>query len=77
MDDDDYCPVTELLRATCAHCTGRNGEPPEPVAGRGGGPLWITAKFGGDCTGCGRLIRRGDQITPDGTGAWLCADCGQ
>jgi hypothetical protein len=71
---DDYCEITELLRVTCAHCTGRDGEAP---AARGSGPLWITAKFPGDCSSCARSVRTGDQITPDGSGGWLCADCGQ
>lgn len=42
----------------------------------GGVPPWITASFGGICTGCETKIVEGDEIQADGDGGWLCRDCG-
>jgi hypothetical protein len=42
----------------------------------GYGP-WFTAGFGGGCSGCCGVITEGDTIRADGSGGWLCTDCGE
>ena len=38
---------------------------------------WFTARFDSDCDECGALISEGDQIRADGTGGYICEDCGE
>jgi hypothetical protein len=69
----DICPLTDLLRSACSHCTGRGEElPPDPARS---GP-WITARYPGRCSGCTEPVTPGDRIRGDGDGGWLCEDCG-
>lgn len=70
-----WCEFSELPKASCSHCTGRGEEIPA-VAGPAGPGLWITAKYGGSCAGCGSDVAPGDRIRSDGDNGWLCADCG-
>lgn len=76
---DERCEFTDLPRVTCAHCTGRSGDPADAalLSENAPGP-WIEAKYrSGQCSGCGRPIRPGMQIRSDGQGGWLCDDpCG-
>lgn len=41
----------------------------------GVGP-WFDASYSGECTGCWDVIDPGDRIRTDGTGGYLCEDCG-
>jgi hypothetical protein len=43
-----------------------------------GPPPWTDAEFAGVCAGdsCGLEIHPGDRIQSDGSGGWLCGDCG-
>lgn len=38
---------------------------------------WIEARFDSECDGCGDLIEAGDRIRADGSGGWLCQECGE
>lgn len=72
---DERCELTDLLRAFCAHCTGRNGD--GVVAETVPSGPWITAQYRGSCSGCRAPIRPEDPIRSDGEGGWLCEPCGQ
>jgi hypothetical protein len=74
---DPRCEVMDLPRSSCAHCTGRNGDPADMalLAERNPGP-WIEAQYRGNCSECRGRIQPGAQIRPDGQGGWLCASCG-
>jgi hypothetical protein len=37
---------------------------------------WFTARFDGDCDGCGAFVFEGDRIRSDGEGGWLGECCG-
>lgn len=37
---------------------------------------WFDASYSGECTGCWDVIDPGDRIRTDGTGGYLCEDCG-
>jgi len=38
---------------------------------------WITASFDSECNGdCGGALTEGGEIRADGSGGWLCEDCG-
>jgi hypothetical protein len=48
---------------------------PDPQNGERG--PWFRAGYDAECDGmCGGSILEGDQIRADGTGGWLCEDCG-
>jgi hypothetical protein len=68
-----YCPLTDLLRSACSHCTGRGDELPADPAQPG---PWIAARYPGRCSGCTEGIAPDDQIRSDGDGGWLCETCG-
>lgn len=38
-------------------------------------PPWISAAFGGQCSGCGDRIDQGDEIRSDGSGGWERREC--
>lgn len=35
----------------------------------------FTARYDGECDGCGAEFEAGDEICSDGAGGWLCEDC--
>lgn len=73
----DRCEVTDLLRDSCGHCTGRTGEPElSELDPRQFGP-WFPARYDGECDGCGSEFQAGDSIRSDGAGGWLCGECGE
>jgi predicted RNA-binding Zn-ribbon protein involved in translation (DUF1610 family) len=50
--------------------------PPGPPPGSGR-ELWHAARSAcGNCPECGRALLAGDIIRHDGTGGYLCSDCG-
>lgn len=81
MAELDICPVTEMLKVTCAHCTGRDGGATARREARScsrAEPLrrgWIAARYTGRCTGCGDDYPHGTPITSDGVGGWVAACC--
>jgi hypothetical protein len=69
----DRCEITELLTASCAHCTGRVGDEPAEHPERG---PWFFARYPGECSGCAGAIVPDDTIAADGAGGWVCEECG-
>lgn len=67
---DDLCPLTDLPRYSCGHCTGTDASAREPVARR----VTMTARYPGRCACCDGPIRPGDRIrrAPD-TVDWVHA----
>lgn len=41
-----------------------------------GPPPWVPARLLGKCSGCHEPIGIGDEIQADGSGGWVCRDCG-
>lgn len=72
----DWCRH-ELEMSSCAQCS------PRPRNDRGSGPRpdghrigpAFSARFAGECDGCGGPIEPGDWIAADGDGGWLCPAC--
>ena len=65
--------IHDLAAAQCADCSPR----PEAVTfSQDRGP-WFTARFDGDCGGCGAFTFEGDRIRSDGAGGWLGECCGE
>lgn len=42
----------------------------------GYGP-WFEARYEGECAGCWCILDPGDLIRADGSGGYLCEDCGE
>ena len=64
---DDLCPISDLPRYSCAHCSA-NAWVPETVGQR----VSMTAKYRGRCALCEDPIRPGDQIRRvSGTMDWI------
>jgi hypothetical protein len=64
--EDDRCPLTDLPRYSCGHCTG--ARPREQV----GQIVSMTAKYMGSCAYCDDPIRPGQQIRRvSGTMDWI------
>jgi hypothetical protein len=87
-----WCEKFEMSADSCAHCTGRTGDP-ELLAALGaddtdseewGSPPspsaspWVTAKYRGTCAGRCKdpEITPGDWIRACLDGGWLCVTCG-
>lgn len=56
--EDDLCPLTDLPRYSCGHCTGTDDRASEKVAAR----VTMTARYKGRCAYCDGPIRPGDRI---------------
>jgi hypothetical protein len=72
------CEITELLVGECAHCLKRtllNSSDAFVSAGQSLGP-WFSARFPGNCDGCGAWFWEGDSIRADGYGGYLASCCG-
>jgi hypothetical protein len=66
------CEFSDLAEESCAHCTGRTGEPVSPdfeVAYR------FAARYPGVCGWCERRFAADDPIARTTDGDYLCADC--
>ena len=70
-DEDDLCPVTDLPRYSCGHCTGADPRARERL--QIGRIITRTARYPGRCDYCDGPIRPGDRIRADG-GIWVHAD---
>jgi hypothetical protein len=82
----DRCPH-DLPLAACADCRplpreqpprgsfaaffGQPARPADPEYGP-----WVTARFDGECAGCGDEVCEGDDIRADGQDGWLGRCCG-
>jgi hypothetical protein len=72
------CIVTDLPPEMCAHCrklpplpTDVFDEPAEAP------PPWFLARYDGRCVSCGHWIEGGiDEIRSDGSGGYVCRECG-
>lgn len=71
--EDDLCPLTDLPRYSCGHCTGADLHARERV--QVGRIITRTARYPGRCDYCGDPIRPGDRIRSDG-GIWIHASHG-
>lgn len=73
---EDRCPVTELLRAQCAHCRPVDPENGLPLGHRQGYGRPFRARYPGRCADCREPFAEGDEITPrtDGSG-YVCEGC--
>lgn len=60
-----------LELATCGVCT----PPPGESGSHTRGP-WFAARYDGECDECGAMFWAGEQIRSDGSGGWLCEQCG-
>jgi hypothetical protein len=67
--------IHEIELASCGVCRPRPSESPVIRPERSWGP-WFTARFDGHCAGCDDPVGPGDLIRSDGSGGWLCTDCG-
>lgn len=56
--EDDLCPLTDLPRYSCGHCTGTDALARERVAR----PVTTTARYEGRCVYCDGPIRPGQRI---------------
>lgn len=66
--EDDRCPLTDLPRYSCGHCTSTDARPPEQVGQR----VSTVAKYLGRCSYCPDPIRPGQQIRRvSGTMDWI------
>lgn len=74
-EEQDRCELTDLLRDSCSHCTGRGEEVPERDTSAFG--PWFTAAYPGRCSVCDERIEPGDEIRADGEGGYRCAECGR
>lgn len=72
-----FCDFSDLPKDSCGHCTGRNGDTMFQANETADCGPWITAQFRGPCSSCGCFIRKGERIRADGSGGWMCADCGE
>lgn len=72
--EQDRCDITDLLRASCSHCTGRGEEVPEE-RDRSALGTSFTARYPGSCAWCGDRIREGDTIRRDGGSGYVCEGC--
>jgi len=67
------CEFSDLSEESCAHCTGRTGEP-EP--GHVEIAYWFLAVYPGRCDYCDRSFDAGDQLARTTTDHDLiCARC--
>ena len=65
---DDRCPLTDLPRYSCGHCTSTDVRPREQV----GQIVSMIAKYRGSCAYCDDPIRPGQQIRRvSGTMDWI------
>jgi len=72
---NERCSVTELFIDMCAHC--RPAPAPDPFDEPAGPPRrWFAASYRGECSVCDETIEPGDEIRADGSGGYLCTDCG-
>ena len=60
------CPVTDLPRCSCGHCTG--ADPRARERRQIGRPVTVTARYRGRCGYCDNPIRPGQRIRPDPDG---------
>jgi hypothetical protein len=68
--EDDLCPLTDLPRYSCGHCTGTDARAREGVGQR----VTMTARYPGRCVYCDDPIRPGDRIRRvSGTNDWIHA----
>lgn len=73
-EDQDRCEVTDLLRLSCSHCTGRGEEVPEEHdKSLLGAPF--AARYPGRCAWGDERIEEGDMIRRDGDSGYVCAGC--
>lgn len=73
-EDQDRCEVTDLLRLSCSHCTGRGEELPEECdKSRLGTPF--AARYPGRCAWGDERIEEGDIIRRDGDSGYVCERC--
>lgn len=66
------CEFSDLPAASCAHCTGRTGEPEATdvtVVAR------FTARYEGPCATCDRWISIHDEIGRTTDGDYICERC--
>ena len=59
--EDDLCPLTDLPRYSCGHCTGTDARARERVGRR----ITMTARYPGRCGYCDGSIRPGERIRAD------------
>jgi hypothetical protein len=69
--EDDLCPLTDLPRYSCGHCTGTDARAREQVGRR----VTKTARYKGRCRYCDDPIRPGDRVRrdPGRLGGWVHA----
>ena len=65
-------------RDPCASGTERtSGQDEQPDVDPSGFGPWFEAQYDGECAGCWGAIDSGDRIRADGSGGYLCDDCGE
>jgi hypothetical protein len=76
-EEQDRCEVTDLLRASCSHCTGRVGEEPAPDRDISALGRAFPARYPGRCGWCDRPFAEHDRIRADTTapGEYVCSRC--
>jgi len=73
--EQDRCDITDLLRASCSHCTGRGEPVPEEHDKASLGHVF-TARYAAPCGWCGERFQAGERVRGDQVnGGYVCETC--